>query len=215
MPDSEAPSPFMQLALAASGRAENVSPNPAVGCVIVKDGAVIAEGTTQPPGGEHAEAMALRLAGEAARGATAYVTLEPCNHHGRTPPCTEALIAAGVTRVVYAIDDPDDKVSGSGRARLEGAGIEVEAGDGSDAASRHLEAYLKHRRTGLPFVIVKYAATLDGRIAAGSGDSRWVSGPETLKWAHRNRPYVDAMLVGSSTVVIDNPLLTARPEGVE
>lgn len=205
----------MLLALAASRRAENVSPNPAVGCVIVEDGSVVAEGFTQPPGGEHAEAMALRLAGEAARGATAYVTLEPCNHHGRTPPCTEALIAAGVARVVCAIDDPDDKVSGSGRARLEAAGIEVEAGDGSAEAARQLEAYLKHRRTGLPFVTVKYAATLDGRIAAGSGDSRWVSGPETLKWAHRNRPYVDAMLVGSATVVVDNPLLTARPEGVE
>jgi diaminohydroxyphosphoribosylaminopyrimidine deaminase/5-amino-6-(5-phosphoribosylamino)uracil reductase len=215
MPDSEAPSPFMQLALEASRRAANVSPNPAVGCVIVKDGSVIAEGFTQPPGGEHAEAMALRLAGEAARGATAYVTLEPCSHQGRTPPCSGALIAAGIARVVYAIDDPDERVAGRGRAQIEAAGVAVECGDGAAGAGRQLEAYLKHRRTGLPFVTVKYAATLDGRIAAGSGDSRWVSGPETLKWAHRNRPYIDAMLVGSSTVVIDNPQLTARPEGIE
>jgi diaminohydroxyphosphoribosylaminopyrimidine deaminase/5-amino-6-(5-phosphoribosylamino)uracil reductase len=120
-----------------------------------------------------------------------------------------------VAKVVYSIDDPDPQVSGRGRSQLESAGIAVESGDGAAEASRKLEAYLKHRRTGLPFVTVKYAATLDGRIAAGSGDSRWVSGPETLKWAHANRPYVDAMLVGSSTVVIDNPLLTARPEGVQ
>jgi diaminohydroxyphosphoribosylaminopyrimidine deaminase/5-amino-6-(5-phosphoribosylamino)uracil reductase len=214
MPEPEI-SAFMQSALDAAARAGNVSPNPAVGCVIVKDGAVIGEGVTQPPGSEHAEAMALRIAGDAARGATAYVTLEPCSHHGRTPPCTDALIAAGVAKVVYAIDDPDERVSGRGRARLEAAGIAVEAGDGAEAANVRLEAYLKHRRTGLPFVTVKYAATLDGRIAAGSGDSRWVSGPETLKWAHRNRPGFDAMLVGSSTVVIDNPLLTARPEGID
>ncbi len=205
----------MQRALELSRLAVGVSPNPAVGAVLVRDGQTVGEGYTQPPGEAHAEVIALQQAGEAARGATAYVTLEPCSHHGRTPPCTDALIAAGISRVVYAIDDPDEKVSGRGRAQLEQAGIAVESGEGAAESSKLLEAYLKHRRTGLPFVTVKYAATLDGRIAAGSGDSRWVSGPETLKWAHRNRPHFDAMLVGSSTVVIDNPLLTARPEGVE
>jgi diaminohydroxyphosphoribosylaminopyrimidine deaminase/5-amino-6-(5-phosphoribosylamino)uracil reductase len=191
------------------------SPNPSVGCVIVRDGVIVGEGYTRPPGGPHAEVVALAAAGDGARGATAYVTLEPCSHHGRTPPCTDALIAAGVTRVVYAIEDPDTKVSGSGHAALKAAGLEVEAGDGAEESARVLEAYIKHRRTGLPFVVVKYAATLDGRIAASSGDSRWVSGPQTLAWAHANRPKLDAILVGASTVVIDDPQLTARPDGVE
>ena len=157
--------------------------------------------------------MALSEAGESARGATVYCTLEPCSHQGRTPPCVDALIAAGVAKVVFAIEDPDEKVSGRGKAALEVAGIEVEVGDGAEDASRLLEAYIKHRRTGLPFVIVKYAATLDGRIAATSGDSRWVSGPETLGWAHENRPKLDAIMVGSSTIVVDDPQLTARPGG--
>ena len=143
------------------------------------------------------------------------MTLEPCSHHGRTPPCTDALIAAGVSKVVYAIEDPDTKVAGSGHAALKAAGIEVDVGDGAEESARVLEAYIKHRRTGLPFVVVKYAATLDGRIAASSGDSRWVSGPQTLAWAHANRPKLDAILVGASTVVIDDPQLTARPDGVE
>lgn len=215
MNEQSSPSEYMARALVLARQAGNVSPNPAVGAVVVNDGGIVAEGWTQPPGGEHAEAMALRLAGDRAKGSTVYVTLEPCSHHGRTPPCADALVSAGVARVVYAIDDPDENVSGRGRARLEEAGVAVASGDGAAEASRLLEAYLKHRRTGLPFVTVKYAATLDGRIAAASGDSRWVSGPETLKWAHRNRPGYDAILVGSSTVVIDNPLLTARPEGVE
>jgi diaminohydroxyphosphoribosylaminopyrimidine deaminase/5-amino-6-(5-phosphoribosylamino)uracil reductase len=191
------------------------SPNPNVGCVIVRDGSMVGEGYTQPPGGPHAEVVALRAAGDKARGATAYVTLEPCSHHGRTPPCTDALIAAGVSTVVYAVEDPDTKVAGSGHKALEAAGIAVETGDGAEESARVLEAYIKHRRTGLPFVVVKYAATLDGRIAASSGDSRWVSGPETLAWAHANRPKLDAILVGSSTVVIDDPQLTARPGGTE
>ena len=204
----------MQRALALAGIAfGTTSPNPAVGAVIVKDGAVVGEGYTRPPGGPHAEVVALSEAGEQARGSTVYVTLEPCSHHGRTPPCVDALIAAGVSKVVFAIEDPDEKVSGRGKAALEAAGIEVEMGDGAEEASRLLEAYIKHRRTGLPFVVVKYAATLDGRIGATTGDSRWVSGPETLKWAHENRPKLDAMLVGSSTVVIDDPQLTARPGG--
>ena len=205
----------MQRALALSKEAAGkVSPNPAVGAVVVADGQVVGEGFAQPPGGAHAEIVALESAGGAARGATVYVTLEPCSHHGRTPPCADALLAAGVSRVVFAIEDPDPRVGGQGRSVLEAAGAEVEQGDGEDEASQTLEAYIKQRRTGLPFVVVKYAASLDGRIAASSGDSRWVSGPETLKWAHANRPAMDAMLVGSSTVLVDNPQLTARPEGV-
>ena len=191
------------------------SPNPSVGCVIVRDGVVVGEGYTRPPGGPHAEVVALNAAGDAASGATVYVTLEPCSHHGRTPPCTDALIRAGVSKVVYAIEDPDTKVAGSGHAALKAAGIDVESGDGADESARVLEAYIKHRRTGLPFVVVKYAATLDGRIAASSGDSRWVSGSQTLAWAHANRPKLDAILVGASTVVIDDPQMTARPDGVE
>jgi diaminohydroxyphosphoribosylaminopyrimidine deaminase / 5-amino-6-(5-phosphoribosylamino)uracil reductase len=191
------------------------SPNPPVGAVIAKNGAIVGEGHDGPGGRPHAEPVALEAAGEAARGATAYVTLEPCSHHGQTPPCAEALIAAGVSRVVFSIIDPDDRVAGRGRAMLEAAGIEVEQGDGAEESTRVLEAYIKHRRTGLPFVIVKYAASLDGKIAASSGDSRWVSGPDTLAWAHQMRTELDAIMVGVSTVVIDNPMLTARPGGVE
>jgi diaminohydroxyphosphoribosylaminopyrimidine deaminase/5-amino-6-(5-phosphoribosylamino)uracil reductase len=214
---SEAPSSFMQRALALAelglGRA---SPGPAVGCVIVRGESVVGEGYyVAPPGSPHAEVIALRQAGDAARGATAYVTLEPCSHFGRTPPCADALIEAGVRRVIFAMIDPDERVSGSGRARLEAAGIAVEVGDGGEAAVKLNEAYVKHRRTGLPFVAVKYAMSLDGRIAAASGDSRWVSGPETRRWVHEMRTKIDAILQGSSTVVIDNPQLTARPEDQE
>lgn len=191
------------------------SPNPAVGCVLVKDGRVVAEAHTAPGGRPHAEAQALEAADAAARGATAYVSLEPCAHHGQTPPCVEALIAAGVRRVVFSLTDPDPRVAGRGRAALEAAGVEVEQGDGAEESARLLEDYIKHRRTGLPFVIVKYAASLDGKIAAASGDSRWVSGPDTLAWAHEMRTRLDAIMVGVSTVVVDNPQLTARPGGVE
>jgi len=212
---NQAPSQYMARALALADSAlGSTSPNPSVGCVIVKNGIVIGEGHTLPPGQAHAEVVALRQAGDNARGATVYVTLEPCSHYGRTPPCADALIEAGVSRVIYAIDDPDDRVAGRGAARLRQSGIEVQSGDGAAESARLLEAYLKHRRTGLPFVIVKYAATLDGRLSAGSGDSRWVSGPETLRWAHTGRTKLDAIMVGSSTVVIDNPQLTARPDGV-
>jgi diaminohydroxyphosphoribosylaminopyrimidine deaminase/5-amino-6-(5-phosphoribosylamino)uracil reductase len=210
MPTSE----FMRIALDEARQALGwSSPNPAVGAVIVRDGQIVGRGHTQPPGQAHAEVMALADAGERAWGATVYCTLEPCGHHGRTPPCTQALAAAGVTEVVYAIGDPDPHVAGDGRRQLEEAGIRVAVGDGADEASRILEGYLKHRRTGLPFVIAKYAASLDGRIAAASGDSRWVSGPQTLEWAHSVRPTLDAIVVGSGTVVIDNPSLTARPGG--
>jgi diaminohydroxyphosphoribosylaminopyrimidine deaminase/5-amino-6-(5-phosphoribosylamino)uracil reductase len=189
-----------------------VSPNPAVGAVLVKDGRVVGEGFTQPPGGPHAEVVAIRQAGEAARGAVLYVTLEPCCHHGRTPPCTQAVLAAGVREVHLSHLDPDPHVSGRGKAELESAGVTVFVGEGEEEARRINEAYIKHRTTGLPFVIAKFAASLDGKIAATSGDSRWVSGPESRRWAHRQRTMVDAIMVGVRTVLVDNPQLTARPE---
>ena len=204
----------MRLALAEAERALGwSSPNPAVGAVIVRGGEVVGVGHTQPPGGDHAEVVALREAGERARGATVYCTLEPCGHFGRTPPCAQALIRAGVATVHYAIEDPNPVVQGDGHRQLLEAGVGVTVGDGAEESARLLEGYLHHRRTGLPFVIAKYAASLDGRIAAASGDSRWVSGPETLAWTHRVRPTLDAIVVGSNTVVVDNPHLTARPGG--
>ena len=207
-------SEHMQLAVEEGRHALGwSSPNPAVGAVVVRDGEVAGAGRTQPPGGDHAEVGALRAAGERARGATVYVTLEPCAHTGRTPPCSSALIEAGVATVRYAIGDPDPNVNGAGRRALEAAGIAVEAGDGAEQAAAQLEGYLHQRRTGRPFVVVKFAASLDGRIAASSGDSRWVSGPQTLEWAHEQRPGLDAIVVGSGTVVVDDPELTARPGG--
>lgn len=213
------------------------SPNPAVGAVIARGSAILGEGATQPPGGTdrhsrfgrsaafsgsgegerrpggpHAEVMALRQAAELARGATLYVTLEPCAHYGRTPPCTEAIIEAGIERVIVAVGDPDPRVAGRGLEQLRQAGIEVVVGDGAAEGTEHYEAYAHHRRTGRPFVTAKFAASLDGRIASTSGDSRWISGPQTLQWAHQNRPLFDAMLVGVETIVTDNPQLTARPE---
>jgi diaminohydroxyphosphoribosylaminopyrimidine deaminase/5-amino-6-(5-phosphoribosylamino)uracil reductase len=188
------------------------SPNPTVGAVIVSSaGETIAEGVTEPPPGRHAEAVALQAAGGRARGATMYVTLEPCNHHGRTPPCTKAIIDAGIAQVRYAVADPDRKVDGGGHVTLEAAGVRVVAGEGEQEARRVNEAFFKHRTTGLPFVIAKFAASLDGRIAAASGDSRWVSGPETRAWSHNLRTRIDAILVGSSTAIVDDPELTARP----
>ncbi|TAK76055.1 MAG: bifunctional diaminohydroxyphosphoribosylaminopyrimidine deaminase/5-amino-6-(5-phosphoribosylamino)uracil reductase RibD [Dehalococcoidia bacterium] len=206
----------MRLALdEAESALGTTSPNPSVGAVIVRDGRVVGRGHTQPPGGAHAEVEALREAGEAARGATLYCTLEPCVHTGRTGPCTEAIIAAGVTAVRYSIVDPDAKVAGGGDARLRAAGLDVEVGDGAAESERVLEGYLKHRRTGLPAVIVKVAMSLDGRIASASGDARWVSGPEAREWVHRLRSRMDAVIVGSGTQLADDPALTARPAGVD
>ena len=207
---------YMQRALALAGRAlGRVSPNPAVGAVLVHDGEVVGEGFTRPPGGPHAEVVALEQAGEAARGATLYVSLEPCCHQGRTPPCAEAIIAAGVAEVHMAILDPDPNVNGRGREELAAAGIAVQVGECEEEARRLNEAYIKHRTTGLPFVIAKFAASLDGRIAAASGDSRWISGPQSLQWAHEQRTTVDAIMVGANTILVDNPQLTARPGGQE
>lgn len=200
------------LALAAAVRG-TTSPNPSVGAVIVGDGRILGEGATQPPGGPHAEAVALQQAGAAARGATAYVTLEPCNVSGRTPPCTDALIEAGVATVHCALIDPDERVRGRGVAQLRAAGITVTLGDGESESRRLLEGYIKHRLTGLPLITAKFAASLDGKIAARTGDSRWVSGEATRDYTHRQRSLTDAILVGGRTVLIDDPQMTARPGG--
>lgn len=187
------------------------SPNPWVGAVLVPAGdEPVALGATAPPGGPHAEVTALELAGPSARGATLYVTLEPCSHHGRTPPCADAVVAAGVARVVVGLEDPDPQVSGRGIARLRAAGIEVEVGVGAAAARASLAPYLKHRRTGRPWVVLKLAATLDGRTAAPDGTSKWITGPLARADAHRLRAESDAVLVGAGTVRADDPALTVR-----
>lgn len=198
------------VALGDEVRADT-SPNPWVGAVVVPAGDdPVAEGATRPPGGPHAEVVALELAGESARGSTLYVTLEPCSHHGRTPPCADAVIAAGVSRVVIGVLDPDPHVAGQGAARLRDAGVEVEVGVLAGEVEASLAPYLKHRRTGLPWVVLKLAATLDGRIAAPDGSSRWITGPEARADVHRLRAESDAVLVGAGTVRADDPALTVR-----
>lgn len=196
---------------AAAGVRGWTSPNPWVGCVIVPEGdEPAALGATQPPGGAHAEAMALELAGASAAGAVAYVTLEPCSHHGRTPPCADALIAAGVRRVVIGIGDPDPLVSGAGVARLRAAGVEVTVGVCAEEINEQLAPYLKHRTTGRPWVVLKLAASMDGRTAAADGSSRWITGPLARADAHRLRAESDAVLVGAGTIRADDPALTVR-----
>jgi diaminohydroxyphosphoribosylaminopyrimidine deaminase/5-amino-6-(5-phosphoribosylamino)uracil reductase len=198
------------------GARGTTSPNPWVGAVIVPEGdAPVALGATQPPGGPHAEAVALELAGTSARGATAYVTLEPCSHHGRTPPCADALIDAGVKRVVVGVVDPDPQVAGSGIARLRHSGVEVEVGVGADEVEASLAPYLFHRRTGRPWVVLKLAATLDGRIGAPDGSSKWITGPEARADVQHLRAQSDAILVGAGTVRADDPALTVRSPGVQ
>ncbi len=192
------------------GALGTTSPNPAVGCVIVRDGERVGEGWTHPPGEWHAEAAALRQAGERARGATLYTTLEPCNHYGRTPPCSEAIIAAGVAEVRTAVRDPNPNVAGGGLARLAEAGIRTHIGECADEAQKLIEGFIKHSRTGMPFVTAKYAMSLDGKIAARSGDSKWISGAESREFAHLLRARSDAIMVGINTVLADDPMLTAR-----
>jgi diaminohydroxyphosphoribosylaminopyrimidine deaminase/5-amino-6-(5-phosphoribosylamino)uracil reductase len=196
------------IRVASSARLRS-SPNPWVGCVVVRDDEVFT-GATMPPGGAHAERVALDAAGQRADGATAYVTLEPCAHHGRTPPCADALIEAGVRRVVVAVIDPDPHVSGSGIERLRSAGVEVIVGVEEDAASRQLAPYLHHRRTGRPFVVLKLASTLDGRTAAPDGTSQWITSHEARVAAHQLRAESDAICVGAGTVRSDDPSLTTR-----
>lgn len=218
--DADEDRAMMGEAIAVAATARPVaSPNPWVGCVILPAGdEPAALGATQPPGGPHAEAVALELAGASAAGAVAYVTLEPCSHRGRTPPCADALIDAGIRRVVVGLVDPDPRVRGAGIARLEAAGVEVTVGVRAEEVAEQLAPYLKHRRTGRPWVVLKLAATMDGRIAAPDGTSRWITGPEARADAHRLRAQSDAILVGAGTVRADDPALTVRdapwtPEG--
>ncbi len=202
---------FMREALAlARSAAGRTAPNPAVGAVIVSDGRIVGRGTTRPAGGPHAEVIALGEAGLAARGATLYVSLEPCSHHGRTPPCTEAVVAAGITRVVSAMVDPFPAVNGSGIDYLRQAGLSVDVGICGDDARRINAGFAMRLRTGRPLVIAKYAMTLDGRIATRTGHSQWITGPDARLEAHRLRDRVDALLVGAGTIVADDPLLTTR-----
>jgi diaminohydroxyphosphoribosylaminopyrimidine deaminase/5-amino-6-(5-phosphoribosylamino)uracil reductase len=205
---------FMDRALhLARQREARTSPNPWVGAVVVRDGEIVGEGATEPAGGRHAEVVALADAGDKARAADVYVTLEPCSTPGRTGACTAALINAGVKRVSYAMEDPDSRNGGKSTAVLKGAGIEVEFGRAEEEARQILEPYTHQRRTGRPFVTAKFATSLDGKIAAASGDSRWISSPESRELAHQLRQRIDAILVGSESVVVDNPQLTARPGG--
>jgi diaminohydroxyphosphoribosylaminopyrimidine deaminase / 5-amino-6-(5-phosphoribosylamino)uracil reductase len=194
------------------------SPNPWVGAVVVSADGRCFDGATNPPGGPHAEIVALTAAGDAAQAATLYTTLEPCSHTGRTGPCTDAIVTAGVRRVVAAVEDPDPLVAGTGVARLREAGVAVDVGCGAAAVTEQLTAYLHHRRSGRPYVVLKLAATLDGRTAAPDGTSQWITGPEARADAHRLRAESDAVLVGAGTVRADNPSLTVRdwspPPGV-
>lgn len=210
------PEEAMELALASSDAVRGTtSPNPPVGAVILdRDGALAGAGATRPPGGPHAEVVALAEAGERARGGTAYVTLEPCAHTGRTPPCTDALLAAGVRRVHYAVADPNPIAAG-GADVLRAAGVEVVTGPGTEAVERGpLRAWLHYARTGRPHVTWKYAATLDGRSAAADGTSRWISSAASRAQVHELRARVDAIVAGTGTVRADDPALTARrPDG--
>jgi diaminohydroxyphosphoribosylaminopyrimidine deaminase / 5-amino-6-(5-phosphoribosylamino)uracil reductase len=207
--------PFMRTALALAARALGRSaPNPAVGCLIVRDGRVVGRGWTGDGGRPHAETIALAQAGTAARGATAYVSLEPCAHHGRTPPCSDALIAAGIARVVIPLIDPDPRVAGRGAAALEAAGIRVDCGClETEAASLNM-GFFTRIAEGRPMVTLKLAQSLDGRIATASGESRWITGPSARREVHLARARADAVLVGAGTVRADDPMLDVRDLGL-
>lgn len=206
---------FMALALALGARGlGRVAPNPAVGCVLVRDGRIVGRGATAAGGRPHAERIALDRAGAAARGATAYVSLEPCAHHGATPPCAEALVEAGVARVVTALEDPDPRVAGQGHARLRAAGIEVVTGVGSAEARRVHRGFLLRVTEGRPMLTLKLASSFDGRIATATGESRWITGPAARRAVHAERARHDAVLVGGGTARADDPALTVRGLGV-
>jgi diaminohydroxyphosphoribosylaminopyrimidine deaminase/5-amino-6-(5-phosphoribosylamino)uracil reductase len=205
---------WMRRALAEAERGRGaVEPNPLVGAVVVRDGRLVGFGHHARFGGPHAEIPALARAGAAARGATLYVTLEPCCHFGKTPPCTEAILAAGIARVVAAQRDPFPRVAGGGLARLRAAGLEVEVGLEAEAAAQLNAPYLKRLATGRPYVTAKWAMTLDGKTAAASGDSRWISSPRSRALVHEVRGRMDAIVVGIGTALADDPQLTARPPG--
>ena len=203
----------IELAVTARG---TTSPNPMVGAVVVKDGRVIGEGITQPPGESHAERMALAGCREDPTGGTLYVSVEPCCHHGRTPPCTDAILEAGIARVVIASDDPTSKAAGRGPGILRDEGVDVEFADGDIAAAARLvnQPFRKHARTGRPLVVFKSAMTLDGKVATRTGDSQWISGTASRARAHRWRAESDAVAVGIGTALADDPQLTARVECV-
>lgn len=201
----------MQAALGLARRSQGVTwPNPPVGCVLVREGRVVGRGATAPGGRPHAEPLALAMAGDRARGAAAYVTLEPCCHHGRTPPCTNALLAAGVARVVAAVRDPDPRVNGQGLARLRAGGILVEEGLLAAEAKEVAAGFFSRVSRGRPSSTLKLASTLDGRIATSSGASRWITGKEARRSAHALRGRHDAILVGVGTVLADDPELSCR-----
>lgn len=215
MPDSAArDAHWMRVALGLAARGlGRVWPNPAVGCVLVRDGRVIARGWTGDGGRPHAETVALARAGDQARGAVAYITLEPCAHQGQTPPCDRALIRAGIARAVIAMQDPDPRVAGAGMARLRDAGIAVDCGLLSREAARLNHGYLCHRRLGRPAVTLKIAGTIDGRIALANGESQWITGPAARAWGHRLRAGHDAVMTGIGTALADDPALTCRLPG--
>ena len=200
------------LHLARQGEG-HVEPNPMVGCVITRDGVTVGEGFHSAYGKDHAEVEALRVAGEAAAGGCLYVNLEPCCHHGKTPPCSQAIIAAGLGRVVVAHEDPSEQVAGGGFEELRAAGIEVVTGVAEEAARKLNAPYFHRLRTGRPWVIAKWAMTLDGKIATDEGESRWISCERSREIVHRLRGRVDAVVIGSGTARADDPLLTARPAG--
>lgn len=209
----------LRLALSLAYRGlGNTAENPSVGCVLTRPDLrdrIVGRGWTQPSGRPHAEAMALQQAGEAARGATAYVTLEPCSHTGRTPPCADALISAGIARVVCSLDDPDERVAGRGFAKLRESGIVVETGGLANEAAELLSGYLRRKREHRPHVTLKLAMTADGRIATRSGDSQWITGERARREGHALRARHDAILTGSGTVIADDPSLTCRLPGLE
>lgn len=206
---------YMKIALELAARAEGyTSPNPLVGAVVVKNGKIVGRGYHMKAGTPHAEVHALNDAGEEAKGATLYVTLEPCCHYGRTPPCTEGIIKAGIARVVTALKDPNPLVAGKGLKILRDAGVEVTTGVLAQEAAKQNEVFLKYITTKLPFVALKAAVSLDGKIATYTGESQWITGPESRAYGHRLRHKYDAILVGVNTVLADDPSLTARlPDG--
>ena len=207
---------FMQMALDLAIKGEGfTSPNPMVGAIVVKNGKLVGGGFHEVVGGAHAEVNAIDAAGKLAPGATLYVTLEPCNHTGRTPPCTQKILNAGIDRVVVAMPDPNENVAGGGLKYLEQHGLEVTTGVCEEQARKQNEAFITYVTTGRPFVIAKCAATLDGRIATRTGDSKWVTGEAARRFVHRLRHAVDAIMVGINTVRKDNPSLTTRLDGRE
>jgi diaminohydroxyphosphoribosylaminopyrimidine deaminase/5-amino-6-(5-phosphoribosylamino)uracil reductase len=206
---------FMALALALGRRGLGRTwPNPAVGAVIVKGGVVVGRGWTQPGGRPHAETEALRRAGEAVRGATLYVTLEPCSHHGKTPPCADAIVAAGVTRVVSALEDPNPEVAGRGHARLRAAGIAVEVGTGAQAARRDHAGHIRRMRDGRPHILLKLAVSADGKAGAAGRKPIAITGEAVRERVHRLRSQSDAIMIGIGTALADDPVLTCRLPGM-